>query len=198
MSVGGDFANSANGMVRPCSGPASTRSWQGGAQDKEHALSQKLNAAIAVIGIDIGKNSFHIVGHDHHGAIVLRQKWSRGQVETRFANLPPCLIGMEACVGAHHRRDSGACPDTRRFNTLYEIRCSTLLVSPESSCLCRLNSIEPPWYGPVRPVVWEGWRRETSPYPDLWHLSDMAFVLNDVRSSWRSQTLRTPQASMPE
>jgi transposase len=36
------------------------------------------------------------------GAIVLRQKWSRGQVETRFANLPPCLIGMEACVGAHH------------------------------------------------------------------------------------------------
>jgi hypothetical protein len=43
---------------------------------------------------------------------------------------------------------------------------STLLVSPESSCLCRLNSIEPPWYGPVCPVVWEGWRRETSPYPD--------------------------------
>src|SRR4030081_3233423 len=88
---------SANGMVRPCSGPASTRSWQGGAQDKEHAMSQKLNAAIAVIGIDIGKNSFHIVGHDHRGAIVLRQKWSRDQVETRLANLPPYLIGMEAC-----------------------------------------------------------------------------------------------------
>jgi len=65
-------------------------------------MSQKLNAAIAVIGIDIGKNSFHLVGHDRRGAIVLRQKWSRGQVETRLANLPPCLIGMEACVGAHH------------------------------------------------------------------------------------------------
>ncbi len=65
-------------------------------------MSRKLNAAIAVIGIDIGKNSFHLVGHDHRGAIVLRQKWSRGQVETRLANLPPCLIGMEACVGAHH------------------------------------------------------------------------------------------------
>ena len=63
-------------------------------------MSQTLNAAIAVIGIDIGKNSFHIVGHDERGAIVLRQKWSRGQVEARFANLPPCLIGMEACVGA--------------------------------------------------------------------------------------------------
>src|SRR5262245_792825 len=29
-------------------------------------------------------------------------KWSRGQVESRLANLPACLIGMEACVGAHH------------------------------------------------------------------------------------------------
>jgi transposase len=57
---------------------------------------------VIVVGIDIGKNSFHIVGHDQHGAIVLRQKWSRGQVEVRFANMPPCLIGMEACVGAHH------------------------------------------------------------------------------------------------
>src|ERR1700681_994074 len=92
----------ANGMVRPCSGPAQHEKLARGAQDKEHAMSQKLNAAIAVIGIDIGKNSFHIVGHDHRGAIVLRQKWSRGQVETRLANLPPCLIGMEACVGAHH------------------------------------------------------------------------------------------------
>src|SRR5215831_1478946 len=36
------------------------------------------------------------------GAIVLRQKWSRGQVEARLANLPPCLVGMEACMGAHH------------------------------------------------------------------------------------------------
>ena len=49
-------------------------------------MSQTLNAAIAVVGIDIGKNSFHIVGHDERGAIVLRQKWSRGQVEARFDN----------------------------------------------------------------------------------------------------------------
>ena len=65
-------------------------------------MFRELNTAIAVIGIDIGKNSFHIVGLDQRGAIVLRQKWSRGQVETRLANMPPCLIGMEACVGAHH------------------------------------------------------------------------------------------------
>jgi transposase len=73
-----------------------------GAKDKEHAMSQTLKTAIAVVGIDIGKNSFHVVGLDQRGAMVLRQKWSRGQVEARFANMPPCLIGMEACVGAHH------------------------------------------------------------------------------------------------
>src|SRR5215469_16496080 len=65
-------------------------------------MSHKLNAGIAVIGIDIGKNSLHIVGHDDRGAIVLRQKWSRGQLEGRLANMAHCLIGMEACVGAHH------------------------------------------------------------------------------------------------
>jgi transposase len=69
-----------------------------GAEHKEHAMSQTPNSAIA----DIGKNSFHVVGHDARGATVLRQKWSRGQVEARLANTPPCLIGMEARVGAHH------------------------------------------------------------------------------------------------
>jgi len=78
-----------------------TLAW--GGKEQEHAMSNKQNDAVAsVIGIDIGKNSFHIVGQDHRGAIVLRQKWSRGQIEARLANLPPCLIGMEACVGAHH------------------------------------------------------------------------------------------------
>src|ERR1700747_1867327 len=65
-------------------------------------MSDKLNSAIAVIGIDIGKNSFHVVGHDKRGAIMLRQKGPRGKVEARLATLPPGLIGMEACVGAHH------------------------------------------------------------------------------------------------
>ena len=55
-----------------------------GAKDKEHAMSQKLESAIAVIGIDIGKNSFHIVGQ------VLRG-WPTsvpgpGRVETFFVS----------------------------------------------------------------------------------------------------------------
>ncbi len=39
--------------------------------------------AIAVVGVDIGKNSFHVIGLDRRGAIVLRQKWSRRQVESK-------------------------------------------------------------------------------------------------------------------
>ena len=65
-------------------------------------MSQNPSSATTVIGIDIGKNSFDVVGLDDRGAIILRQKWSRGQIEARLANMPPCLIGMEACVGAHH------------------------------------------------------------------------------------------------
>jgi transposase len=57
---------------------------------------------VATVGIDIGKNSFHLICLDERGAIILRQKLSRGQVEARLANMPACLIGMEACVGAHH------------------------------------------------------------------------------------------------
>ena len=73
-----------------------------GPKTRSTPCQPSFNSEIAVIGIDIDKNSFHVVGLDRRGAIVLRQKWSRGQVEARFSNLPPCLIGMEACVGAHH------------------------------------------------------------------------------------------------
>ena len=55
-----------------------------------------------VIGIDIGKNNFHLIGLDDAGEIVMRRKLSRRQMAERLVNLPPCLIGMEACVGAHH------------------------------------------------------------------------------------------------
>jgi transposase len=65
-------------------------------------MSEKVIPEIAVVGIDIGKTSFHVIGLDRRGAVVLRQRWSRSQVEARFANMPFCLIGMEACVGAHH------------------------------------------------------------------------------------------------
>ena len=67
-----------------------------------HTKSAKSKTQIAVIGIDIGKNVFHLIGLDRRGAIVLKCKLSRSQLENRLANTPACLIGMEACVGSHH------------------------------------------------------------------------------------------------
>ena len=52
-------------------------------------------------------------------------------------------------------------------NRLCATRISPVSVFPASTFLPTLNLIEPPWYGPVCPVVWEGWRREVSPDPDL-------------------------------
>src|SRR5437899_5873546 len=60
------------------------------------------SSTVSTIGIDIGKNSFHLVGLDRRGAIVLQLKCSRAQLERRLVNVPNCLIGMEACSGAHH------------------------------------------------------------------------------------------------
>src|SRR5262249_34620725 len=102
--------------------PAPSASEAGkGRKGEEHAMSQPVTTTIAVMGIDIGKNSFHVVGLDQRGAIVLRQRWSRGQVERRLANMPPCLVGMEACVGAHHlsRKLKGLGHDARLMPAKY-------------------------------------------------------------------------------
>jgi transposase len=63
---------------------------------------QSTPCAVATLGIDIGKNTFHLLGLDQRGAIVLQLKSSREQLERRLSNLPRCLIGMEACSGSHH------------------------------------------------------------------------------------------------
>jgi len=58
-------------------------------------------AAIASIGIDLGKTTFHLVALDCHAGVIVRKKFSRSQLLAFTANLPFALIGMEACSGAH-------------------------------------------------------------------------------------------------
>ena len=58
--------------------------------------------AVTAIGIDMGKNTLHMVGLDSRGAIVLREKVSRGRIASRLANLQPCLIGIEAGMATHY------------------------------------------------------------------------------------------------
>jgi transposase len=57
---------------------------------------------ITTIGIDLAKNVFQIHGADRHGKVVLRKQLRRDQVAPFFANLQPCLVGLEACGGAHY------------------------------------------------------------------------------------------------
>jgi transposase len=57
---------------------------------------------ITTIGIDLAKSVFQVHGVDERGKAVLKKQLKRSQVMAFFANLPPCLIGMEACGSAHH------------------------------------------------------------------------------------------------
>ncbi len=100
-------------------------------------MTKTATAEIAVIGIDIGKNSFHVVGLNRKGAIVLRQKWPRDQIESRLANLTPCLVGMEACNGAHHLAGKFVAAKTAEqldLQALHRVRerlSASALVNPE-------------------------------------------------------------------
>jgi len=57
---------------------------------------------ITIIGVDLAKNVFQVHGANDRGKAVLRKQLRRDQFAAFFANLPPCLVGMEACGGAHH------------------------------------------------------------------------------------------------
>lgn len=57
---------------------------------------------IVTIGLDLAKNIFQVHGIDTCGKVVVRKPLRRGEMMKFFANLPPCLIGIEACATAHH------------------------------------------------------------------------------------------------
>src|SRR6266566_3792618 len=57
---------------------------------------------LTAIGIDLAKNVIQVHGINEQGKAVLRKQLKRAEVLTFFANLEPCLVGMEACGSAHH------------------------------------------------------------------------------------------------
>ena len=65
-------------------------------------MPRKSTRAVTAIGIDMGKNTLHMVGLDSLGAIVLRERVSRGRITSRLVNLLPCLIGIEAGMATHY------------------------------------------------------------------------------------------------
>jgi transposase len=58
-------------------------------------------ASLMVVGVDIGKEVFHLVGLSTDGKIAFRKKIRRLGLEDAFEQLPPCIVGMEACLSAH-------------------------------------------------------------------------------------------------
>src|SRR5438094_6146043 len=64
-------------------------------------IKSQINSQIKSIGIDLGKTTFHLVALSTHSRVVVHKKFSRQQLLTYTANLPACLIGMEAGVGSH-------------------------------------------------------------------------------------------------
>lgn len=65
-------------------------------------MNEQSTQKIAVLGIDLGKQAFHVHGVDARGEVILRKKMTRTKLAEFLARLEPCLIGMEACGGAHH------------------------------------------------------------------------------------------------
>jgi transposase len=57
---------------------------------------------VTLVGIDLGKHSFHLHGQDRHGKAVFRKKVGRKQLQEFFAKFHACIVVMEACAGAHH------------------------------------------------------------------------------------------------
>jgi transposase len=57
---------------------------------------------LTTVGIDLAKSVFQIHGVDERGKTILKKQLKRSQMMAFFVNLPPCLIGMEACGSAHH------------------------------------------------------------------------------------------------
>ena len=64
-------------------------------------LSNLETSTLSSIGVDIGKNTFHLVGFDGTGKLVLRRKIKRLSLVAEFQKLPRCIVGMEACLSAH-------------------------------------------------------------------------------------------------
>lgn len=57
--------------------------------------SQQTIGALSSVGIDIGKDVFHLVGFEPNGSVVLRRKIKRLDLEKEFSRFPRCIVGME-------------------------------------------------------------------------------------------------------
>jgi hypothetical protein len=89
---------------------------------------------LSSVGIDIGKDVFHLVGFSPSGEIVLRKKIKRLSLVPTFDRLPRCIVGMEACLSAHFMSRS-----LRRLG--FESRIIPIFAADEVQPTCTLLGI---------------------------------------------------------
>src|SRR6056297_1035264 len=75
---------------------------QGGSCEAFHRGEPSMDRPVT-IGLDLAKSVFQVHGVEAEGYVVVRRQLRRSQVLAFFERLGPCLVGMEACSGAHHR-----------------------------------------------------------------------------------------------
>src|SRR3954465_10104665 len=69
---------------------------------RDHQQREPSMGDIITIGLDLAKNVFQVHAVDEAGSVVMRKRLRRGQVLAFFAEIPSCLVGLEACATAHH------------------------------------------------------------------------------------------------
>ena len=67
-----------------------------------HLTIGEVRTNSTTIGIDLAKTSFSLVGANQHNKIVRRKTLTRNKLMSFIAQYPPCVIGLEACSGAHY------------------------------------------------------------------------------------------------
>jgi transposase len=114
----GSVGRTADGPLAPVGSRRQKRAFDGGINGMDARLvtasmchsgdvcspltERASNMKVKAVGIDLSKNVFQVHCVDEQGKVPLRKQLKRSQMASFFANLSPCLIGMEACSGAHH------------------------------------------------------------------------------------------------
>ena len=108
----------------------------------------KTKASLAIVGVDIGKEVFHLVGLSTDGTIAFRRKIRRLSLKDVFEQLPPCVVGMEACLSVSRRAFSKiaislhwwcARPKTGEYSlgSSFEIGFELLCLPAQIDCLAQ-------------------------------------------------------------
>src|SRR5919205_57491 len=82
--------------------PAEAPTWRRGSGVRTTSTGVSAMQQVTTVGLDLAKNLFQVHGADAQGRPVLKRRLAREKVLEFFANLPPCLVGLEACAAAHH------------------------------------------------------------------------------------------------